>query len=233
MKAKSFLKFVNVLFLLGIIFLLSSCLYVERPPRVENIFVSKHISSYDVKSIAILPILPDDSTFTGGYFATNHLFDILYNNYPSIDITDLQWVRKFDNSIVDKEIQSLRTTNCFDLDEFEKSELGSSIIAEEYDAVLIGAIDSTDSTTGIFLAPDGSVRVWRTFCAFEYLLVSLKDGRVLWATTCEGEAYNQMDNYFKKVYPLVDMAISNGIDEMVLTFPKEIFKKTGENVEDK
>jgi hypothetical protein len=233
MKAKSFLKFVNVLFLLGIIFLLSSCINIERPPRVDNVFVSKHISSYDVESIAILPIIPDDSSDTGGYFATNHLFDILYDNYPSIDITDLQWVRKFDNSIVDKEIQSLKTTHRFDMSEFEKSELGSSIIAEEYDAVLIGAIDSTDSTTGIFLAPDGSVRVWRTFCAFEYLLVSLKDGRVLWATTCEGEAYNQMDNYFKKVYPLVDMAISNGIDEMVLTFPKEIFKKTGENVEDK
>jgi hypothetical protein len=233
MKRKSFLKFINVLFLIEIIFLLSSCIYFERPPRIDNVFVSKHISSYDVESIAVLPIIPDDSSNTGAYFATNHLFDILYNNYPSIDITDLQWVRKFDNSIVDKEIQSLKTANRFDMEEFEKSELGSNIIAEEYDAVIIGAIDSTDSTSGIFLAPDGSVRVWRTYCSFEYFLVSLKDGRILWATTCEGEVYNQMDNFFKKVYPPVDMAISNGIDKMAETFPKEIFKKTDEDVGNK
>jgi hypothetical protein len=102
MKEKCFLRFINALFLIGILFLLSSCINFEKPPRVDNIFVSKYISSYEVKSIAILPILPDDSTYTGGYFATNHLFDILYKNYPEIDITDLQWVRKFNNSIIDK-----------------------------------------------------------------------------------------------------------------------------------
>jgi hypothetical protein len=70
-------------------------------------------------------------------------------------------------------------------------------------------------------------RTWQTYCAFEYFLVSLKDGRVLWAATCEGVAYNQMDNYLK--------SLSAGrygnlkwIDEMVQTFPKEIFKKTDE-----
>jgi hypothetical protein len=229
MKNRSILKSINLLFLSGIIFLLSSCIYFERPPRIDNVFVSKHISSYDVESIAILPIIPDDSSNTGAYFATNHLFDILYNNYPSIDITDLQWIRKYDNSIIDKEIQDLKILHRFNMDEFEKSELGSNIISEEYDAVLIGGIDSTDSTMGFFLSMDGSIRAWRTSCAFEYFLISLKDGRVLWTTTCEGEAFNQMDNLFKKSYPPVDVAISNGIDKMEETFPKEIFKKSDEN----
>lgn len=223
MKGKIFTRSKYYLLLVWLMFFLTSCIYYAKVPRIKNVFVSKQISSYKIESIAVLPIIPDDSSKIGAYFSTNYLYNIIYDDYPAIDIANLDWIREFDNSIVDEEIQNLKTIKRFDLNAFENSNLGRNIISEKYDAILIGNIDSVKFSEGMVFGTDGILRAWITSCSFRYFLISITDGKVLWAASCQSESYNYISNYFLKEYPSVEQAISIGIDEMVKIFPKEIF----------
>lgn len=210
-----FLPFVLILFI-------TSCIHIEKGPIIKNVFVSKDIASYKIESLAVLPLMPDDSSNIGAYFATNFLYNIFYDDYPNVDIADLDWIRKFDNSIVDEEIQSLKAMKRFDLKIFENSDLGRNIIYEEYDAVLIGNIENIKYTEGLVFGTDAILRAWVTSCSFRYYIISLNDARVLWAASCQSDSYNYLDNYLLREYPPVDKAITNGLDEIVLTIPNEI-----------
>ncbi len=194
---------------------------------VKGIYLSPKISSYKIEAIALLPILPDDSTDYGAYYSTNHFFNILERKYPSLIIADIDWVRNFDCSFIDKQTNFIKIKKRLDLQSFYDTDLGYNIIEENYDAVLLGMIDSTYNSYGIYLGISEDyfpVRGWMTSCKFTYYLVSLIDGRILWRATVSGEDACKMENYFIKEFPPVDYAISNGIDRMVDYLPTEIFK---------
>ena len=214
-----------LLFFAGI--LLQSCIPLSKPAGVLNYYENPKISSYKVEKIALLPLLPDDTTNYGAYFSTNHLYNFLDENYPSLELADIDWVREFDCSFVDKQIDAINTTKRFDIEDFYISEPGYDLIEDGYDAVLIGTIDSLQNSHGIYLGiyeNSFPVRGWITSCKFTYYLVSLIDGRILWKATVSGEEVCKMENYFIKEFPPLDYAITNGIDRMVDVLPEEIFK---------
>lgn len=210
-----------------LLIVLTSCIYSDSPPLIKKIYTNKKISSYGVKSIAVLPVSPDDSTDSGTYFSTNHLYNILYDDYSSIELADIDWVRSFDNSMLKKEVEKIKIIKRFDIDSFYTTDLGYNLIEEGYDAAIMGKVDTVDNYYGFYLElNNGSLtRGWITSCTFTYYLVSLKNGIVLWSAECKSEAFNYMSNFLIKNYPPVDNAISNGIDKMVEVLPEGIFKK--------
>ncbi len=204
--------------------LLTSCRQANESNSIISYYENPIISSYQIEKIALLPILPDDSTNFGAYFSTNHFYNIIDERFPSIELADIDWVREFDCSFVDKQIDAINTTKRFDIETFYSSQPGYYLMEDGYDAVLIGAIDSIQHSIGIFIGNSFPARGWLTFCNFTYFLVSLKDGRILWKANVNGEESNIMDNYFIKEFPPLDYAISNGIDRMINVLPRGIFK---------
>ena len=206
--------------------ILISCKHFPDSTEIIKYYENPEIAAYQVKKIALLPILPDDSTNYGAYFSTNHFYNILDEQYPSLILADIDWVREFDCSFIDYQIGMIRSTSQFDLETFYKSEIGYDLIEDDYDAVIIGTIDSLANSSGIFMRAYNNyapVLGWQTFCRFTYYIVSLKDGRILWKAIVNGDEIFQMENFYIKEFPPLDYAITDGIDRMIAALPKEVF----------
>ena len=209
---------------------LTSCIYINDSTSVKVVFVSRMLDTYNIKTVAVLPMIPDDTTGSGTFFSTNHLYIILYDDYPSLGLANIDWIREYNDSIISEEIKNIKTLKRFDEDAFYNSDLGYNLLNEGVDAVLIGTIDTVENSDGIYLDLNTKSiqRGWVTSCSFTYFLVALNDGRILWAANCKSNAINPMTNYHIEEYPPFDAAISNGIDEMVELLPGEIFKREDE-----
>ena len=218
-KQKGIYFYLPVLFVL----FLTSCMDSGETTSIADCYENPEISSYQVKKIALLPILPDDTTNIGAFYATNHLYNILDEQDTSLILADIDWVREFDCSFVDKQIDNISRTSQFDIDSFYNSKIGYDLIEDGYDAVLMGTIDSIHISPGTFIGSH-TMFGWRTFCKFTYYLMSLKDGKILWKADVNGEEIWETKNFYLKEIPPVDAAISNGIDIMIDVLPKGIFK---------
>ena len=205
---------------------LTSCRYTNIRQEVFYAGITNNISDYKVQSIALLPIAPDDTTQNGTYFSTNRFYNILFESYPSIYIAEIDSIRKYDTSIVPEVARILEKTKKFDLEKFYQTDLGHDLMTNDYDAILLGVVDSVDSAFTFYISPESESlgNGWFKSCIFKYFLVSLKDGRILWMTRCKGIEITSQSDYVTSGYPPLDAAISKGIDEMVYYLPIEIFK---------
>jgi len=218
------ISFLNWLFL---IFTLSGCnelldkIIVPRS-AVLSIYQSPKFDNYKIKTIALIPMSPDDTTDQGTFYSTNHFLNKLKEKFHNIlfTIPKVDSIMAFDSLAIDKIIDSIEKLRRLDLKYFFDSDLGNSVDEYASDAMLIGMINKIiykkgySPGRGVFKPMDATL----TSCQFTYYLISLKDGRVLWKAQLLGEEGYSLNNK-NIIYPPLDYAVSNGIDIVIDKIP--------------
>jgi len=222
------LKRTKLFFLFGFFTFLTGCITPES--NIIESHVSAKASSYKINSIVLLPLEKDDTTDTGTFYSTNHFLNALKENYPpkSIDVLEIDKIIGTDSLAVKKIIESIRKNGKLDIENFFSTDLGSLLTQKNPDAMILGTINN--STKNIHFWLDTSMLLncrWTIECDFVYYLISLKDGEVLWMSNVLGVANyeEEVSSSFEsdwKLYPPLDIAITNGIDKIFNTLP---FKK--------
>jgi hypothetical protein len=195
---------------------------------VISIYKSPKFDNYKLKTVALIPMSPDDTTDQGTFYATNHFLNRLKEKYPDILFTvpKVDSLMSSDSLLVSKIIDSIEKLRRFDISSFFKNDFGKAVDEYAPDAMLIGKINKVINKTGF--SPGKiyrRVKATLTSCDFTYYLVSLSDGRVLWKAHVLGEDGYYLYSDESKYVPL-DIAISNGIDIMIDKIP---FTATGKN----
>lgn len=190
--------------------------------EIISFYKSPKIDSYKIRSVALLPMIPDDTTDAGTFYATNHFINSLEEIYPNIKftVTDIDTAITIDSLAITKTIHSIETRKKLDLKNFYSSELGYDVIKDSADAIIIGTVDSCSVKNGFYIANFQLYKTRIISCRFTYYLVSLKDGRVLWKAQVIGEdGYIYYGLY--ELYPPLDRALSNGINILLKKIPLE------------
>ncbi|MFA5805108.1 MAG: hypothetical protein WC879_10730 [Melioribacteraceae bacterium] len=188
---------------------------------VISIYKSPKFDDYKFKTVALIPIWPDDTTDQGTFYATNHFLNRLKEKFPNILFTmpKVDSLMHADSLAVNKIIDSVEKLKRLDIRIFSNTDFGYSVDEYAPDAMLIGKINKVINKTGF--SPGRiyrRVKATLTSCDFTYYLVSLSDGRVLWKAHVLGEDGYYLYSDESKYVPL-DIAISNGIDIMMDKIP--------------
>ncbi|MBA4405724.1 hypothetical protein C0389_00460 [bacterium] len=188
--------------------------------EIISIYQSPKIESYKIRSVSLLPMVPDDTTDNGTFYSTNHFINLLEKEHPAIKfvVSDIDTAISNDSSAISKVIYSIEKKRRLDLKRFSNSELGYDVLSDSTDAMLIGIIDSCKKKNGNIITgyQFGKRRI--ISCNFAYYLISLKDGRVLWKAEVVGEE-GYMYSSAAELFPPLDNAISNGMDLIVKKIP--------------
>ena len=72
-----------------------SCGQFINPGNFTEYFKSMKIASYKSDKIALLPILPDDTTASGAFYSTNHFYNYLMEKYTDKTFADIDWMQRF------------------------------------------------------------------------------------------------------------------------------------------
>lgn len=134
----------------------------------------------------------------------------------SYNLEDIDKITSSDSSTISDQLNSIRENFWIDLDSFYVTPLGSFVKAQNCDAIIIGNVFDysnyyySDTKLGMF----SSFNI-TTAANFNYFMVSLFDGSVLWAANldCKATYKLRVSSYFAVLgYPPLDLAISNGIE---------------------
>ncbi|GEM_PF-1224611 len=185
-------------------------------------YKSPKIDEYKIRSIALLPMVPDDSTDNGTFFATNHFFNSLKQKFTNIKFTVplVDSIITSDSLAIVKVIDSIEKLRRLDLKYFFDGDIGYAVDKEPTDAIIIGKINKVTKKKGFTAS---RIYYWYQTatlisCQFTYYLISLKDGRVLWKAQVSGEEGYSL-NSTDIIYPPLDYAVSNGIDKIIDLIP--------------
>ena len=219
MKKKFYLLIPLLVILPACSTIISNFLYPRS--SITYIYQSPKYSQYNLSKIAIAPMMNDDTTEVGTLYSTNHFINALEKKYKKLKffIPDTKNTGDPD-SLVFWIAQSIEEKKHLDLNDFYATDLGDAIRKGNADAVFIGVVDLVDYKNGA--AYNSRAREFSkttiTSCYFTYYLISLKDGRVLFKISALGEegfyVYSGDD-----VYPELDYAISNGMDQIIEKLP--------------
>ena len=187
--------------------------------EIFDVYKNPEFNNYNIRRIALLPMVWDDTTEDGTYYSTNHFINKIYNEREDVDLADIDSLRNLDSSPVLKMVYNMGSKTKINLDSVYASPIGDYLNEDGCDAIMAGAID-----TVWFHAWNSSSdnKVWvSTHCIFNYYMFSLVDGELLWKTQINISANSYVSNE-DIFYPPLDVAISAGIDYF---FPKFPFKK--------
>ena len=220
----------------GLLLLLSTLLFIIlfsacdellggiiRPKnQVISLYESPKLNLYKIRSVILLPMVPDDTTDSGTFFATNHFLSSLKQNFPEtkFDVPVVDSILASDTLAVSKIIDSIEKLRRLDLNYFFDTDIGYAVDEDSTDAVIIGIVNKVTKKLGF---TPSKIYYWNqlatlTSCDFTYYLVSLKDGRVLWRAHVLGEGGYSLDGP-DIIYPPLDYAVSNGIDKIIDIIP--------------
>ena len=214
------IAFCFVLFITGCNEFLDNLLWPKN--EVISLYKSPKIDSYKIRSVALLPMTPDDTTDAGTFYSTNHFINSLEEKYPNIKFTvsDIDTAITIDSLAISKTIHSIEKKKKLDLKNFYSSELGYDVIKDSADAIIIGTVDSCSVKNGFYIANYQLYKTRIISCRFTYYLISLRDGRVLWKAHVLGEdgyIYYGIDELHTPLY----YAVSNGINLLLDKIPLE------------
>ncbi|MCX6173897.1 MAG: hypothetical protein NTZ27_03985 [Ignavibacteriales bacterium] len=190
--------------------------------QILSVYESPKLNLYKIRSIALLPMAPDDTTDNGTFFATNHFLNSLKQNFPNTKfiIPLVDSILTSDTLVISKIIDSIEKLRRLDLKYFFDTDIGYAVDEDSTDAMIIGVINKvvkkkgyTSSRTHYGIQPATLIS-----CQFTYYLISLKDGRVLWKSQVLGEEGYSL-NSKNITYPPLDYAVSNGIDKLINIIP--------------
>ncbi len=219
--------------LIGLTFLLfTSCGIAYEFIFPVHTFKSKNITSYNIKKLALLPIIPDTKDSSGTFFSTNYFCDLLADEYPNLEIANIDDIRKHESDFIPDMIKDLKQFRILNKRGFLETDLGISLNDWKCDAVIVGCVDSTvyQSSWVMTETLPGVSKGRKTICYFSYFLVSMKDGKVLWKSSAKGSEIFLGKRVDKRgnqliIYPPVDNAITNGLELVAEEFPKELLPK--------
>ena len=218
-------KFVLGIFVsLMLMIIVNSCGQFINPGDFTEYFKSMKIASYKADKIALLPIQPDDTTNSGAYFSTNHFYNYLVEKYTDKQFADIDWIREFDCSFINDQLDFIDENKIFDLPEFYKTDLGYELLNDNYDAIIITRIDSVGNQFGIFFDSNSrNLMGWYSYCQLTTYLVSLSDGKIIWKCGAIGEDFYEAPETEKDKSPPLDFSITDAIDNIVTGLPPELF----------
>jgi hypothetical protein len=224
--------------LIVIIASFSSCSYITSLFNPSNgLFVSKNIASYNIKKIALLPMLHDTKDYNGTYYASNYFLDLLVTEYPKLEFAEIDDIREFDCSFLSQVTENIVASKKINKRNFLDTDLGLMLSRWNCDAIIIGVVDSTSYTKDKLSARllDGSIYRILVSCHVSYYLVSLRDGRIIWKAKEIGSQYYEPFGESPYLFSLAEksipfsvpiaQAICNGIEKISQKLPEEIFNE--------
>lgn len=228
-------RIISLLICCWIFIILTSCGIANEFTFPAHSFRSKNISSYKIKKLALLPIVPDSKDSSGTYYSTNYFVDLLSDEFPNLEIANIDDIRNHEIDGIPNIIKDIKQFRIMDHRKFLNTNLGFSLNEWGCDAIIVGCIDSTNYQMGWVLTEGlpGISKGRKTLCYFSYFLISMKDGRVLWKGSAKGtEIYlgkrNEKRDEKIVTFPPVDLALINGLEILAEELPKETFiKKSG------
>ena len=228
MKAilKSGLSFVSFIFIA-----LSAAGCVEMTTldsRILSLYRNRNFPDYNIKKIALIPMANDDTTDTGTFYSTSHFLDLLNESFAGVqaEVPQVDSLIRADTSLIPHLFESIRKNRKLDLLNPGSERLIDSLSNAEYDAMIIGSINSYKDAKE-FVIQAGNRLLFKataaltTSCDFTYFMISLKDGSILWGARILGIDANYDNDEYMRDYPPLDSSISNGIDVMINTLPFE------------
>ena len=207
-----------------LVFLLCQCRFIEEGNEIKDFYIAPNFKDYKIETVALLPMAYDDTTDIGTFYSTNYF----YNNLAELNaynLVDIDKITSSDSSTISDQLISIRENFRIDLDSFYVTQLGSFLKAQNCDAIIIGNVFDysnyyySDTKLGMF-----SIFVITTAANFNYFMVSLKDGSVLWGANidCKASYKVRFSSYLAVLgYPPLDLSISNGIDRLLDKLKKE------------
>lgn len=212
--------------------LLNQCEEIKEGCEVKEFYFDANFHDYQIETIALLPMEYDDTTDTGTFYSTNYFYNKLLtiNKYNLIDIDKFS---ASDSSDIVMILRSLKDSLKVNLDTLFSTSLGKFLKSQNCDAIIIGNVFDFNTyyyssrSYGLYIR-----LICVTECNFNYFMVSLKDGKILWAAKVDGKANYQDYTYLleaKIIYPPLDVAISNGIDALLVKLKKELILESKGN----
>jgi hypothetical protein len=187
--------------------------------QIINYYINPNFEKYNIKRVALLPMIWDDSTNEGTYFSTNHFINKIYDEREDVELTEIDSLRRKDYSDLLGMAKEIGNQKKIDVNKVLASPIGNYLSKDGCDAILVGTIDTCWVREKVLM--DGWYEWVSTHCKFSYYLFSLQDGKLLWRIHMDSSA----DEYLSPddvVFPPLDVAISEGIDRFFDKFP---FKK--------
>ncbi len=210
---------------LGILlFSVVQCDEVEEGCQVLEFYRSPNYSSYKIENVALLPMLNDDTTDNGTFYSTNHFYNSL-EEYNTFKLVDIDKISASDSNSIDNLLISIRDSLKINVDSFYTTDLGKFLKHTNCDVIILGNIyeyEHYNSTTMKY----GRLYLENiTRSNFNYFMISLLDGSVLWAANVDGKSryvFEVSNPNQNNPFPPLDVAISNGIDALLLKLRDEI-----------
>jgi hypothetical protein len=210
-----------------LIFSFVSCRRAIDSNGVVEFYLNPEFGKYRVETVALLPMAFDDTTSTGTFYSTNYFFNQLLE-IPSINIVDIDKIVSTDSAAISDQIKSIIINKKFDLNQFQKSDLGKWLDGNNCNTIILGNVTDFKMFYYTWYSNYNQFMITTaTVCNFNYFMVSLEDGSILWSANVDGEA-TYMDRLpISPDYPPLDEAISKGIDLLLEKLEKEsiLYKK--------
>ena len=225
----------GVILTLLFVFVFVSCTTLKELSADDDVFISKNISSYAIKKIALIPVIPDTKESNGLYNATNYFLDMLVSEFPKLEFADVMDLRKFDFGFAKMILEDIHDKKLMNKQEFYETDLGSLLKKWKCDALIIGSVDSTRRENDKYRKTmfGRNIYLIRVTCYFTYYLISLKDGKVIWKASENGSVYYEPFGDSEIIFELpvdtialfspIDEAMYKGLDKLYYKLPEEIF----------
>jgi len=211
---------------LGILlFPVVQCDEVEEGCEVEEFYLNPEYSNYKIETLALLPMAYDDTTDSGTFYSTNHFYNRLSKEYDSFKLIDIDKIVASDSIIIDNLLLTIRDSLRINVDTFYTTDLGKFLKYNNCDAIIIGNVFEYFNYESIPNRYRWLNTTKETKASFNYFMISLLDGSVLWAANVNGLSKYEYELVFPPqpmLYPPLDEAISNGIDALLIKLRKEI-----------
>lgn len=215
---------IHFYFLVSTAFLFNSCQDFQEDVSI-SFYKNPNLGNYKLSTVALLPMINDDTTGTGTFYSTNYFYNRLLKN-KAFTLIDIDKFISSDSTAISRQLNSLKSKKFLDLDDLFGSDLGSFLLTNNVDAIIIGDLKHYNRYYYTWLNQDYRLMITLvTKSDFEYYLASLHDGKVLWKADIESQA-SIMEILFitPHEFPPVDLAISNGIDVLLEELNKLFFK---------
>lgn len=206
-----------------LVFSLIQCEGTEGKREIKEFYLAPNFNSYKIETVALLPMAYDNTTSIGTFYSTNYFYNKLLES-DRYNLVDIDKISSSDSSTIAAQLISIRDSQRIVLDSFYITPLGKFLKSQNCDAIIIGNVVDysnyyfTDTQIGLF-----STLNLVNVTNFNYFMVSLQDGSVLWAANLEGKTINKerLRTYNNTDYPPIDYSISYGIDALLEKLEKE------------
>lgn len=209
---------------LGILlFSVVQCDEVEEGCEVAEFYLNQGYSNYKVETVALLPMAYDDTTDSGTFYSTNHFYNRLsqFNNFSLINIDKIV---SSDSITIDNLLISIRDSLRINIHTFYTTDLGKFLKYNNCDAIFLGNVYEYFHYESV---PNRNRWIYtnrETKANFNYFMISLFDGSVLWAANVNGVSKYSYELVFppqQTLNPPLDEALSNGIDALLIKLKQE------------